>query len=764
MPKVRVTPIIGLPQFNGWSQVVESPPHSSVKTVLSIAIEGNHAGNVGRDIANYFSSQVVQTLEEFHILLEEIIDQAAENEVRILYSAGFFSGKKCAYATCNGAVLLRRADKIGTILSSGNQLKLITGEVGIHDVVVFSTLPSARFFSEIEIKFTQGYDVDTIVTSVVPGLHAEQNSSLSSLAFVTFSESTDAVSHVFASNLAGQETESNEEIAPTYYQPDLHHQPDISAATHNISTEFFEDSSQGVSGANAPNGANSIDDGGDSNKMMDQVADKDLSKDPVDAGVVDTLRASLDDSSAQSSAQKQGISSMFFALLSRLGSFFSVLVAGVQSLGQVALPKMQAGFGRTQDLIKTMTAKIVKKKPDDFSRQSTASQPGTSFRSLLPSADVYLETSNSKRVRNIRILVLTVSLLLIVGVGFFVIFSRRTAEAQAVESLLAPYLERVALAEELAKTDPVSARREVQDILRAIEDLQAQYNETSLSYTLISAQREKIHELHTAISGLDTLQELPIFYDLRLVSSDFIASKVLMHESVLYFFDTEQKTAIRLDSTTKQAAKRDIPVGTFVDTALLDGHPLILTTEGIGRARFLEDGLDYEEAIAVGDSNRSAALVGTYSPYVYVVNPEKRNIYRYTQSGERFSDPIGWIQEIARGLDFSTISSIAIDGDVWLGTKNGSLYKFTRGRVQDFEIRGLQKPFNSNVLVHTAGSLERLYILEAQDSRIVILQKNGDFIKEIRNTSLGSVTDIVVNDAGTVLYAISGSVVFMLDI
>lgn len=759
MPKVRVTPIIGLPQFNGWSQVVESPPHSSVKTVLSVAIEGNQAGNIGRDIANYFSSQVVQTLEEFHILLEEIIDQATENESRILCSAGFFSGDDCAYATFNGAVLLKRADKIGTILSSGNQLKLITGHVGLQDVVIFSTLPSARFFSEIEIKFTQGYDVDTIVTSVVPGLHAEANSSLSSLAFVTFSKAVSTVGSndsEFPDAVVVQDFQSRQE-RPQQSTNKLWFSPQ---STKTNAAESIQTDDE-ISESHAPLQRSSIE--VDETVSPRNGTTESEEKHPAEESVVGTLTASLEDPIVPA-AQQRDFGALATAGISAFGSLISQLLKGIQTFVRILGPKLKYGLQESKNLFRKLAAAVSKRKDVSTPAQDGTSQTGKTFRNLLPNSDVYIETANSKRVRNIRLLVVGVSIALLAALLFFVVTSKRNAEREAATSLLQPYIERVAAAEELAKIDPVTARDEVQNVLREVENVQAEYDQNSLTYEILSSEREKIQELYTAISGLDALQELPIFYDLRLVSSDFIASKVLMHEDILYFFDIEQKTAISLDRQTKQAAKREIPVDSFIDVSLLAEDSLILTTEGIGRATFLEDSLEYSEAIAAGDSNRSATLLATYDPYVYVVNPEKRNIYRYAQSEDSFSDPIGWIQEIARGLDFATISSIAIDGDVWLGTKDGSIYKFTRGRVQDFEIRGLQKPFESTVLVHTSDTVDRLYILEAQNNRIVILQKNGDFIKEISNTSLGSVTDIVVNSDGTYLYAISGSVVFELAI
>lgn len=760
MPKVRVTPIIGLPQFNGWSQVVESPPHSSVKAVLSVAIEGNQAGNVGRDIANFFSAQVIQTLEEFHSLLEEVINQAIENEVRILCAAGFFAGDHCAYATFNGAVLLRRSDKIGTILSSGNQLKLITGQVSTQDVVVFSTLPSARFFSEIEIKFTQGYDVDTIVTSVVPGLHAEENSSLSSLAFVTFDDTQSEPVHLNHTAVVSQPIREKSSSQKYSFSKTVQtNSPDISGKdSPQKPTESHAETSSEPFSVQVPQ--SDSDEGHTTFEEKQMTAS--ISSDTE--AVVDSLTASLEEPITQPETKVIDIGEIISKFISKIGAVFALFFSLLSRVGKKVLPIVKKFGSVSISKIRATVTTSEGGASKAASMKTMLVETGSTFKSLLPNRDVYIETSNSKKLRNIRLAVLSISILVVLGVVAFILLSKRTAERESAQSAVAPFVERVKSAEQLAESDPVSARNDVQSVLREVEDLQSQYEADSIGFEIISTERAKIEALYSDISGLDALQELPIFYDLRLVSSDFVASKVLMDGTKLFFFDTEQKTAISLETTSKKAAKQTIPVEAFVDAALLGGNPLVLTDNGIGRAIFTDEGLDYNEVIADGDSNRLATLLATYDPYLYVVNPEKRNIYRYAETEDGFSDPIGWIQEIARGLEFSSISSIAIDGDVWLGTKSGGIYKFTRGRVQDFEIRGLQVPFESTVLVHTSDASDKLYILEAQKNRIVVLQKNGDFIQEISNTSLGSVTDIVVNDSGTSLFAISGSVLFKIDL
>ena len=656
MPNIRVTPVIGLPQFNGWSQVVESPPHSSVRTILSIAIEGTHAGNVGRDIANYFSSQVVQTLEEFHLVLEEVIAQATENEVRVLCSAGFFSTQSCAYATFNGAILLKRGEKVGAVLSSGNQLKLIAGTYTPQDVVVFSTLSASHFFSEIEQKFEQGFDADTIVTSIVPGLHAQGNSSLSALAFVSFVERSSSVV------LAQTETEEGEDEDEEY---DTEVVPPVQEKATNSSSSDPKEK---------------------------------YSTEPI-AEVATQLAASLEEPLATKT--KRGTVSvqrttMMWVLqfLKRIASF---IVKIVRQLGMS---------------IKLLSMFIWQKSTVLFTKGKKQLADRPSLSSLLPGKDVYIQAANHTYKKNIRNVVVVLTICIVAGVIGFLVVSKRTAERESAREALAPFVTQAELAQQQVGDDPVAARNQLQSVLNGLDVLLQEHAEEKLFVAEVVAQKERFSKVYEDISGLDEVQELPIFYDLRLVSSDFVASKVVAIDTNFYFFDLEQKTLVQLTSTNKKVSKYELDVEKAIEVASFEDGVLLLG-EGVSLVKIGEDGVAVNEVITAGDSNRSASLIASYETYVYVVNPEKRNIYRYAENDGDFSEPIGWVQEVARGLDFKDIVSIAVDGDVWLGTKTGQLFKFTRGKVQDFTINGLNTAFESALQVHTTVDSERLYILEA---------------------------------------------------
>ena len=184
MIRLKVTPVVGLPQFTGWSQVAESTSSASTRLISVFAISGKHAGNVGRDVSDKISDFYYYDIEQLHEFVLDLVEFVKENDCELFISCALISGNSSVFVTRGGSVFLKRKEKIGKILFSQDQIKIVKGSYTNDDVFVLTTLQASQFLNEIEQKFSQGFDVDIIITSVVPGLHAQTDSSLSAIVFI----------------------------------------------------------------------------------------------------------------------------------------------------------------------------------------------------------------------------------------------------------------------------------------------------------------------------------------------------------------------------------------------------------------------------------------------------------------------------------------------------------------------------------------------------------------------------------------------------
>ncbi|MCB9813377.1 MAG: hypothetical protein H6772_03145 [Pseudomonadales bacterium] len=666
MIRFKVTPVVGLPQFTGWSQVAESTSSVNTRLICVFAISGKHAGNVGRDVSDKISDFYFYDIEQLHEFVNDLIEFVQDNDCKIYLSSALINGDKSIFVTYGGSVFLKRKEKVGKILFSKDEIKIVKGSYTENDVFVLTTYQASQFLNEIEQKFIKGFDVDIIITSVVPGLHAQADSSLSAIVFINQAKSLEKIS----------DNENWEK------------EPSIQASID------FDDQDEGLQA----NENNSF--------IIEKENDiKLLSSDYLFKIIM---------------------------IIKGLINYLVILIKYLPNLiKKINLSKIKVFFKslkkiRLKDLF---NGKISLR--DDSGRNKSL------FKFLI------------------------IGLIFIVFLTTIVIFTNgRRKDKERIQNLLIPIEERILIAKQNINDDPISSRDITLGVINSLEKLKAE-NLKSSSVSLIDNKLAETTTFYDEISGKVELDELPIFYDLRLVRSDYIASNLDVSNEKISILDSEKKQVVVLDALTKKVSVRDFAKFEQVKDLSINANTVYVLTDGI-KSFDLEEGSEIKEVKVLGDSNRNALYIDAYDRFVYVFSPDKRNIYRYSKESEGYSDPVGWMKS-ETGLKYDEVLSMAIDGDIWLTNSSGQIKKFASGKEESFEIRGLSNQFLNGIKIYTNDDLDNLYILDANNKRIVILSKSGDFIREIKSVSLATVSSIAVSKSSNKIYAVSGSIIFEID-
>jgi ligand-binding sensor domain-containing protein len=115
-------------------------------------------------------------------------------------------------------------------------------------------------------------------------------------------------------------------------------------------------------------------------------------------------------------------------------------------------------------------------------------------------------------------------------------------------------------------------------------------------------------------------------------------------------------------------------------------------------------------------------------------------------------------------VDYDAITSMAVDGDVWFGTKTGQIQKFTSGKSVDFALSNLPQLPNSPVSIYTDDASKNVYILEPQQNRLIIAEKSGVVLREITSSTFASSTALVASEAAGKIFVLSGSLIFEMNL
>lgn len=712
MIRLKVTPVVGLPQFTGWSQVAESTSSASSRLVSVFAVSGKHAGNVGRDIADKISEFYFYDIEQLHEFVKGLIAFAQENDCELFLSAALVSGKKSIFITRGGSVFLKRKEKMGQILFSQDSVKIVEGSYQDGDVFVLTTLQASQFLNEIEQKFIQGFEVDIIITSVVPGLHAQTDSSLSAIVFIN------------------QAVESDDDLDQSLGQ-----EPAVEA---DIDFDDQDDLAQGVATQAG---------------ILAQNNEEELDFPQEDQGITTNQeqpsnqeRVGIEADFSESGINVKNAMERFSKLKSFLGSVFLKVTGFFRSI----LMLIFSFFRKILGLVKAVN-------PAEIAKKVRAIRSG-GLRSV-SSGHVSL---NDKPLNKLvpKILVAVVIIALFSGGVFYVIY-RSNQEKDRVNSLIQPVQAKVELARTSLDSDPIYSRDLVLEAIASLEAMQEE-NKSSNSINLIDDELEKTNQFYTEISGKKELDELDIFYDLRLVRSDYVASDIKVNNNTLVLLDSEKKQVLTLDIDSKNVSTRDFSNFENVVDVSLNEEEVFVLADGV-QVFEISEGSEVREARNLGDSNKDGSLIAVYDRFLYILNPEKRNLYRYSAEGDGFSDPIGWMRS-ATGLRYDEVTSLSVDGDVWLATSDGQVKKFATGEEETFELRGLNKEFGGGIKLYTNIDQENLYVLDPDENRVVVLSKTGEFIKEVKSVSLGAVGAIAVNEEKGKIFAVSGSIIYEINL
>lgn len=299
-------------------------------------------------------------------------------------------------------------------------------------------------------------------------------------------------------------------------------------------------------------------------------------------------------------------------------------------------------------------------------------------------------------------------------------------------------------------------RDAAKSLLERLQATQISFRANQRELQSLIAQIQPIYERTAAETNL---VNLPVFFDFRLVESNFLASRASRDRDQAVFSDSSQNRGLILDLTTKRSERVEASaVPESRDVAMM-GTNLYWTTP----TQVIRTGLagTEPEVLHTWQEGRTPQFLERYGDNTYILDTTGQQLWRLT--GDESSSPSAWIRS-ARGVDLTEITSLAIDGQIWLGSTQGDVYRLATGERTDFAITGLQEPISSSVLLAVSTEGNTLAVVEPTRQRIVFVNKEtGEYIEQVKSPQIGAVTDVFWGPAESQLYLVAGSVVYRVE-
>ncbi len=367
---------------------------------------------------------------------------------------------------------------------------------------------------------------------------------------------------------------------------------------------------------------------------------------------------------------------------------------------------------------------------------------------------IYLKSEKEKSSRPQKTL-MTVAVVLLFLLFSSVFFGMRQRERlgldQGSQEILREARQKKEEGEALLTLNPAKSRQ----LLLEAKDLLGQIDQDKEDKSFLEFKEELEKVLNEVLQEHEVIGEL--FFDLEIIKASAFGDRISLLDDRLIILDKNQNSVYSIGAEDKKNA-------ILSGGEKLKGPSLLTTTEN-GAYVLAEDGV-------LKAAKTPSLLIEKDSTWSNIIDMEgfSSNLYLLDNGGEiwkypfletEFSSKQRWLKE---QTSLSSALSMAVDGSLWVLLNDGSILRFTQGDSNFFRITGLEKGFSNPSIIYTDFNSENLYILDKGNSRVVAIDKSGEYKAEYHWSEMSSVNDLLVLEEQSKIFLLVGSKIFTIEI
>ncbi len=146
-------------------------------------------------------------------------------------------------------------------------------------------------------------------------------------------------------------------------------------------------------------------------------------------------------------------------------------------------------------------------------------------------------------------------------------------------------------------------------------------------------------------------------------------------------------------------------------------------------------------------ANSQLSFIKTYLTYLYALDKNNNQIYRFPRTEGGFGTKINWLKTT---LKLNTTSSLAVSDYIFL-VNSHHLIQLNQGRKQTFNLEKTATPIRIDT-IYTKRKDKNIYLLDKTNTRIVKVDFTGNIIAQFYNTNLSQAKNLVVDEKNSLVY------------
>lgn len=225
-------------------------------------------------------------------------------------------------------------------------------------------------------------------------------------------------------------------------------------------------------------------------------------------------------------------------------------------------------------------------------------------------------------------------------------------------------------------------------------------------------------------------KEPMLYYDLSLLKSQASISSIGQYGDIMMLLDSRGPTIATLELLTKNG--RIVAGGESYRGAQLvtmhGDYGYILVEGGIHRV-LINDEKTTQHIVKKSTQWGNISSLVSYGGNLYLLDSAKSRIWKYIATEKGFSEVSEYLNPDTLP-DLSHASGMAVDGGIWTGTRDGKILRFSQGHEETFAPRGVEPALGKTLTVATTEDDKHLYVLDTDNKRVVVLDKDGVYIAQ----------------------------------
>lgn len=339
-----------------------------------------------------------------------------------------------------------------------------------------------------------------------------------------------------------------------------------------------------------------------------------------------------------------------------------------------------------------------------------------------------------KPSKKIIFLVLTIPCLLIVGA--LATNLQEKAKIKKQERLVANIKEEF---QEAKEENDIEKMKELLQKAEQEKEEDSSNQEVEKVYALIKK------ELITLHSG-EVVEDLELLGEAEEINPE----KIILHKKDIYLYSKNKPVVEVLNSEKRYSLEGDH----FPTTASSDGNILFLFSPP-DNLYTIEKNEIFKKTLNLPYKNSVFLSLSSFlgNPYFlddqgYIINYSDKNPFFWTKNKE---------EKVEDGR------SLAIDGSVFVLDKAGNIHRYYMREKKEIITFSVFPPLSNEKKIYTSR-YSSLFVLDKTEERIVVISKEGEFLKQIYLKELKGLKDLAISSDGKKIYLLVNKQVYLLEI